>query len=35
MGGGRDGVRRITEGVELTKVKYTHNRDILGNPFEQ
>jgi hypothetical protein len=27
-------VRRETEGVELTKVKYTHIWDTSRNPFE-
>jgi hypothetical protein len=28
------GYGRVMEGVEQTKVKYTHGRDILRNPFE-
>jgi hypothetical protein len=34
MGGGREGVRRVTEGVELTKEKYIHSWGMLRNPFE-
>jgi hypothetical protein len=32
---GREGVReRVMEGVEWTKIKYTHSMDTLRNPFE-
>jgi hypothetical protein len=33
-GGGRQGIREDNGKVELTKVKYTHSRDILRNPLE-
>jgi hypothetical protein len=31
---GGKGVREVMERVEWTKVKYTHSRDTLRNPFE-
>jgi hypothetical protein len=35
MGGGEvNRYGRAMEGVEWTKVKYTHSRDTLRNPFE-
>jgi hypothetical protein len=34
MRGMREGVREVKEGVELTKVKYTHRGNILRNLFE-
>jgi hypothetical protein len=32
-GGGREGVR-VMEGVEWTRIKYTHSEDTLRIPFE-
>jgi hypothetical protein len=34
MRGVREGVRRVMEGGELIKVKYSHSGDTLRNPFE-
>jgi hypothetical protein len=31
---GGKGIRRLFEGVEQNKVKYTHSRGILRSPFE-
>jgi hypothetical protein len=33
MGVGRKGYGRVTEGVELSKVKYTHSGETSRNPF--
>jgi hypothetical protein len=34
MGGGKEGVRRVIEGVETTKIKDIHSWDSSRNPFE-
>jgi hypothetical protein len=34
VGDRRKGVRRVTEGAELTKVQYIHSWDTSGNPLE-
>jgi hypothetical protein len=32
-GGGKEGKGRVTEGVEVTKVKHSHTWDTLRKPF--